>query len=80
MPIRMRFPNPLDSPTGRAEVRLRWGMHRRDGATVPVMTYRAATAIELTREAWAGYREAGVTIEADTDREKQIVREALDVS
>lgn len=79
MAIRMTFPNPDDSPTGAAFVRLRYGMHRRDGRTVPVLTYRSATAVELTREAWQGYKVAGATIEADTEREQHIVREALGV-
>lgn len=76
----MTFPDPLDSPTQRTPVRVRWGLHRDDaGRTEPVLTYRAATAVVLTREAWRGYQQAGATLTADTPREQQIVREALGV-
>jgi len=77
MAIRMTFPNPADSPTGNAVVRVRYGMHRRNERAVPVLTYRTTTAVELTRSAWDDYRNAGATISTDSDRERQIVREAL---
>lgn len=79
MAIRMTFPHAIDSPTGQPEVRLRYGFHKRDGRTVPTLTYRHGRATELTREAWAGYVQANAVITADTDRERAIVSEALGI-
>lgn len=75
----MTFADAADSPTGRLIVRLRYGLHRRDGGTVPVLTYRGATAIELTRSAWAGYAASGASISVSTDRERSVVAEALGI-
>lgn len=78
MAIMMTFPDPADSPTGSAAVRLRYDLPRdASGKTTPRLYYRTATAVELTRPAWHGYQAAGATITADTDHERQIVHETL---
>ncbi|MDO4708532.1 MAG: hypothetical protein Q4B94_01720 [Pseudomonadota bacterium] len=81
MAIRITFPTPTDSPTGKAEVRVRYGIHRNDitGRAYPVLTYRGPRTTVLTPEAWQRYVMCGATVTADTEREKSIVKEILGV-
>lgn len=44
MAILMTFPDPLDSPTRASPVRLRYGLHQRDGRTVQGRPFRAGLA------------------------------------
>lgn len=75
--IRLHFPNPDDSPTQRTPVRVRYAIERQaDGRTVPVLRYGHGTG-QLSGEAWQGFRAAGATIEAGTERERGILREVL---
>lgn len=80
MAIHITFPDPADSPSGAASIRLRYGMHQRNGRTVPVLTWRSASVVELTQQAWDGYRRAGARITADTERERAVVLEALGIN
>lgn len=74
MAIRMTFPDPSDSPTGAAVIRLRY---RLDPPNV-VLHYAHGTRT-LTREAWDGYQAAGALLSANTPVEKNAIRTALGV-
>lgn len=76
MAIRMTFPNPADSPTGNAVVRVRYSVTNPGPRAVVSLRYAHGTRA-LTRDAWAGFAAGGATIWTDSDRERQIVREAL---
>lgn len=77
MGIRITFPRPEDSPTGRSPVRVRYSIRPQpDGRSAPVLLYAHGTR-ELTLAAWSEYQATGAIIEADTDREWQIIKEVL---
>lgn len=74
--IALLFPNPDDSPTRRSPLRIRYAFDQVDGRTVPVLRYGHGTGA-LTADAWRGYQAAGAQLQADTDRERQVLREVL---
>lgn len=75
--IRIHFPDPDDSPTRRSPLRVRYTIARDEaGRMAPVLHYAHGTR-QLTREAWRGFRKVWAVLEASTEREQSIVREAL---
>lgn len=75
--IRLAFPAPDDSPLGRSPLSVRYVIERgRNGDPLPVLRFDRGRR-QLTRDAWQGYRQAGASITADSDREASIVRQVL---
>jgi hypothetical protein len=70
------FPTAEDSPTGAAEVRVRWFFEPRDGRTVPVLRYDRGRR-ELSREGWEGFEAAGARLVATSTRDRDVAAEAL---
>ena len=74
--IRVLFPNPADSPSGRSPLKLSYGLTRDDAGQVsPELRYSHGSR-QLTRETWQAWRACGATIEADA-RGQSIVRQVL---
>lgn len=74
--IRLTFPNPDDSPTRRSPLRIRYSMERTATGVEPVLRYAHGTGT-LTRDAWNGFRAAGATLAATSERESRILQEVL---
>lgn len=77
MAIRIVFPDPADSPTGRAEIRIRYTLI--PGSDAQVRLHYAHGTHTLTREAWTAFAAAGASITAGDAREKLMVRTVLGV-
>lgn len=74
--IRVLFPNPADSPTGRTPLKLSYSLTRDDAGQVsPVLRYSHGSH-QVTRETWQAWQASGATIEADA-RGQSIVRQVL---
>lgn len=74
--ILLNFPTPEDSPTRRSQLRVRYALERSANGVVPALRYAHGTGT-LTRDAWQGFRLAGATISATSEREARILCEAL---
>lgn len=74
MAIIITFPNPADSPTGQASIRLRYSF---DGGDVRLQYAHGKR--QMTRDDWCEYADRGATVTADSPQEKNIVKSALGV-
>ena len=72
------FPTADDSPTGSADVRLRWFFEARDGRPVPVLKFDRGRR-ELSREGWEGFEAAGARLVATSARDRDVAAEALSI-
>jgi hypothetical protein len=71
----LRYPDPHEPPA-LLDVRLRWFFEQRDGRTVPVLKFDRGRR-ELTREVWLDFEVGGAHLVATTQRDVDVVREAL---